>query len=84
MLLHWKTRTLNILHYEKESNITNPTLKENNKLIKSSSNSENFIKTSKPSIEHRKEQPHATNSISGVKESVIIYIYIYYFFIEGQ
>ena len=31
----------------KESNITNPTLKENNKLIKSSGNSENFIKTSK-------------------------------------
>ena len=29
----------------KESNITNPTLKENNKLIKSSGNSENFFKS---------------------------------------
>merc|ERR1711991_1068594 len=50
-----------------ESNITNPTLKENNKLIKSSGNFENFIKTSKPSMEDKKEQPHAPNSISVVK-----------------
>ena len=41
----------------KESNITNPTPKENNKLIKSSGNSENFIKPSKLTITDIKEQP---------------------------
>ncbi len=62
----------------KESNITNPTLKENNKLIKSSGTSENFIKTSKPSIQDRKEQPHAPNSISLEKKKSINHNFYYY------
>ena len=68
----------------KESNITNPTLKENNKLIKSSGNSENFINTSKPSIEDRKEQPHAPNSISVVKKKSMNHNFYYYHSIEQK
>ncbi len=66
----------------KESNITNPTLKENNKLIKSSGNSENFIKTSKPTIEDRKEQPHTPNSISVVKKKSMNHNFYNYHSIE--
>tara|TARA_B100002052_G_scaffold283665_1_gene294821 strand:+ start:52 stop:732 length:681 start_codon:yes stop_codon:yes gene_type:complete len=68
----------------KESNITNPTPKENNKLIKSSGDSENFIKTSKPKIEDRKEQPHAPNSISVVKKKSINHNFYYYHSIEQK
>ena len=68
----------------KESSITNPTLKENNKLIKSSGNSDNFIKTSKPSIEERKEQPHTPNSISVVKKKSINQNFYYYQSIEQK
>ena len=68
----------------KESNITNPTLKENNKLIKSSGNSENFIKTSKPLIEDRKEQPHAPNSISVVKKKSMNHNFYYYHSVEQE
>ena len=68
----------------KESSITNPTLKENNKLIKSSGNSDNFIKTSKPSIEERKEQPHTPNSISVVKKKSINQNFYYYHSIEQK
>ena len=68
----------------KESDITNPTLKENNKLIKSSGNSENFIKTSRSKIEDRKEQPHAPNSISVVKQKSINHNFYYYHSIEQK
>ena len=68
----------------KESNITNPALKENNKLIKSSDNSENFIKTSKSKIEDRKEQLHAPNSISEVKQKSINHNFYYYHSIEQK
>jgi hypothetical protein len=68
----------------KESNITNPPLKENNKLIKSSSNSENFIKTSKPLIEDIKEQPHSPSSISVVKKKSINHNFYYYNSIEQK
>ena len=68
----------------KESDITNPNLKENNKLIKSSGNSENFIKTSKPSIEDRKEQPYAPNSISVVKKKSINHNFYYYHSVEQK
>ncbi len=68
----------------KESNITNPTLKENNKLIKSSGNSENFIKISKPSIEERKEQPYVPNSISEVKKKSMNHNFYYYHSVEQE
>ena len=68
----------------KESNITNHTLKENNKLIKSSGNSENFFKTSKPSIEDRKEQPHAPNSISVVNKKSMNHNFYYYHSVEQK
>ena len=68
----------------KESNITNPALKENNKLIKSSDNSENFIKTSKSKIEDRKEQLHAPNSISVVKKKSINHNFYYYHSVEQK
>ena len=68
----------------KESNMSNPNLKENNKLIKSSGNSENFIKTSKPTIEDRKEQPHAPNSIAVVKKKSINHNFYYYHSIEQK
>ena len=68
----------------KESDITNPTPKENNKLIKSSGDSENFIKTSKPKIDDRKEQPHAPNSISVVKKKSINHNFYYYHSIEQK
>mgnify|MGYP001445446179 CR=1 FL=1 len=68
----------------KESDITNPNLKENNKLIKSSGNSENFIKTSKPSIEDRKEQPHSPNSTSVVKKKSINHNFYYYHSVEQK
>ena len=55
----------------KESNITNPTLKENNKLIESSDNTQSFIKSSKSKIEDTKEQLHAPNSISVIKKNSI-------------
>ena len=68
----------------KESNITNPTLKENNKLIKSSGISENFIKTSKPSIEDRKEQTYTPNSISVVKKKSMNHNFYYYHSVEQK
>ena len=68
----------------KESNITNPTLKENNKLIKSSGNSENFIKTSKSKIGDRKEQLNSPNSISEVKQKSINHNFYYYHSIEQK
>ena len=68
----------------KESNMSNPNLKENNKLIKSSGNSENFIKTSKPTIEDRKEQPHAPNSIAVVKKKSMNHNFYYYHSVEQK
>ena len=68
----------------KESNITNPIPKENNKLIKSSGNSENFIKTSKSKIEDRKEQLYAPNSNSVVKKKPINHNFYYYHSIEQR
>ena len=68
----------------KESNITTPTLKENNKLIESSSNSENFIKTSKSIIEDRKEQLYAPNSHSVVKQKSINHNFYYNHSIEQK
>tara|TARA_Y100000589_G_scaffold331665_1_gene386259 strand:- start:2573 stop:3220 length:648 start_codon:yes stop_codon:yes gene_type:complete len=68
----------------KESNITNPTLKENNKLIESSDNSENVIKTSKSTIEDRKEQLYAPNSNSVVKKKPINHNFYYYHSIEQE
>ncbi len=57
----------------KESNITNPTQKQNSKLIVSAGNAENFIKNAKPAIEDKKEQLYAPSSISVVKKKVINY-----------
>jgi hypothetical protein len=68
----------------KESNVTNPTLKENNKLLKSSDNSEDFIKTSKSKIEDRKEQLHAPSSISVLKRKSINHNFYYYHSIEQK
>ena len=68
----------------KESNMSNSNIKENNKLIKSSGNSENFIKTSKTTIEDRKEQPHAPNSISVVKKKSLNHNFYYYHSIEQK
>ena len=68
----------------KESDITNPTLKENNKLIKSSGNSDNFIKTSKSTIADRKEQPYTPSSISVVKKKPINHNFYYYHSIEQK
>ena len=61
----------------KETNIISPTLKKNSKLIVSSGNAENFIKTSKSAIEDKKEQLYAPNSISVVKKKAINHNYYY-------
>ena len=68
----------------KEPNITDPILKENNKLIKSSSNYENFIKTSKSKIEDRNVQLHAPNSISIIKQKSINHNFYNYHSIEQK
>ena len=68
----------------KESNVTNPSLKEDNKLIESSDNYENFIKTSKSKIEDRKEHLYAPNSISLVKKKSINNNFYYYHSIEQK
>ena len=68
----------------KESNITNPTLKKNNKLIDSSNSSENFIKTSKSIVETKKEQLYSPNSIPEVKKKSINYNFYYYRSIEQE
>ena len=56
-----------------KTNITNPTQKQNSKLIVSAGNAENFIKNAKPAIEDKKEQLYAPSSISVVKKKVINY-----------
>tara|TARA_B100000282_G_C31601025_1_gene430145 strand:- start:45 stop:719 length:675 start_codon:yes stop_codon:yes gene_type:complete len=61
----------------KETNIISPTLKKNSKLIVSSGNAENVIKTSKSAIEDKKEQLYAPNSISVVKKKAINHNYYY-------
>ena len=61
----------------KETSIISPTLKKNSKLIESSGNAENFIKTSKSAIEDKKEQLYAPNSISVVKKKAINHNYYY-------
>ena len=61
----------------KETSIISPTLKKNSKLIVSSGNAENFIKTSKSAIEDKKEQLYAPNSISVVKKKAINHNYYY-------
>ena len=68
----------------KETNIINPTLKENNKLIESSSYSEDFIKTSKSIIEDKKEQLYVPNSNSVVKKKAINHNFYYYHSIEQK
>ena len=68
----------------KESNITNPTLKNNNKLKYGSSNSESFIKTSKSTIEDSKEQLNVPNSISVLKKKSINHNFFYYHSIEQK
>jgi len=68
----------------KESNITNPTLKENNKLIESSINSESFIKASKSIIEDKKEDLETSNSDSIVKKKSINHNFYYYHSIEQK
>ena len=68
----------------KEPNITDPILKENNKLIKSSSNYENFIKTSKSKIEDSKEQSQTPSSTSVVKKKSINHNFYYYHSIEQK
>ena len=63
----------------KEAEITNTTSKENNKLIESSDNSENYIGRSKSMIEDGKKLPYDPNSISAVqKKSVIKNLYNYH------
>ena len=54
-----------------ESKITNTPSKENNKLIKSSGNSENFIETSKSIIEDRKKHLYAPSFTSEVQKKSI-------------
>ena len=68
----------------KESNITKSTLKENNKLIESSGNSENFIKTSKSKNVERKEQFHTTNIPLVEKKKSINYNFYYFNSIEQK
>ena len=68
----------------KESNITNPTLKENSKLMESSDNAQSFVKTSKSTIEDKKEQLHAPNSISIIKKKSINYNFYNYHSIEQK
>ncbi len=68
----------------KESNITNPTLKENSKLIESSGNAQSFVKTSKSTIKDKKEQLHAPNSISIIKKKSINYNFYNYDSIEQK
>ena len=68
----------------KESNITNPILKENNKLIKSSGNSENFIKPSKSTITDIKEQPYTSSSVSVLKKKSINHNLYHYNSIEQK
>ena len=62
----------------KESNIVNPTLKENKKLTKSSGNSENFIKTLKSTIEDKKENVYIPNSNPVIKKKFINHNFYYY------
>ncbi len=68
----------------KESNITNPTLKENSKLIESAGNSESFIKTSKSKIEDRKEQLYVPNYNSVIKKKSINHNFYHYHSIEQK
>ena len=68
----------------KESNITNPILKENNKLIESSGIADNFIKTSKSIIEDKKEQLYSPNSSSVVKKKSINHSFYNYHSIEQK
>ncbi len=68
----------------KESNITNPIPKENNKLIKSSGNSENFIKPSKSTITDIKEQPYTSSSVSVLKKKSINHNLYHYNSIEQK
>ena len=68
----------------KESNITNPTLKENNKLIESSGDAQSFIKSSKSTIEDTKEQLHAPSSISVIKKESINHNFYNYHSIEQK
>lgn len=67
-----------------ESNITNPTLKQNNKIIKSSGNTQSFINTSKSTIEDTKEQLNAPNSISVRKKKSINHNFYNYHSIEQK
>ena len=66
----------------KETTKTNPTLKENNILIESSSNSENFNETSKSKIEERKKQIYLSNSISLEQKKIINKDFYHYHSIE--
>ena len=68
----------------KESNITKSTLKENNKLIESSGNSENFIKTSKSKNVERKEQFYTTNIPLVEKKKSINHNFYYFNSIEQK
>ena len=68
----------------KETDIINPILRENNKSVESSSNSENFIKTSKSKIQNRKEHLYAPNSNSVVKKKNINHNFYYYNSIEQK
>ena len=68
----------------KESNITKSTLKENNKLIESSGNSENFIKTSKSKNVERKEQLYTTNIPLVEKKKSIKHNFYYFNSIEQK
>ena len=62
----------------KETSIINPNLKENNKLMENSGNSENIIKTSESIIEDRKEQLYSPNSNSVIKKKSINHKFYYY------
>ena len=68
----------------KESKVTNPTLKENNKLIENSGNSENLIKTSKSQIEDGKEQLYGSNSNSIVNKKSTHNPFYFYHSIEQK
>ncbi len=62
----------------KESSIINPNLKDNNKLIDKSGNSENIIKTSESTNENRREQLNAPNYNSVIKKKSINHKFYYY------
>jgi len=68
----------------KESNNTNSSFKENNKLIESSGDYQSFLENSKPKIEGRKKHLYAPNSISAAQKRPINKNFYHYQAIEPK